>query len=143
VFRSQRANAAWYRAELAHELRQLGLEVRSRTGRDGRFFELQGVPDALVKRWSRRSEVIERAAREFGDRCGREPHPGELSSIAVATRGTKTDSALLGHIGDTVARDPDPDQTKGPALLGLSSAPGEIRTPDLRFRSLLEGRRLR
>jgi conjugative relaxase-like TrwC/TraI family protein len=93
VFRSQRANGAWYRAELAHELRQLGLEVRCRTGRDGRFFELHGVPEQLVKRWSRRSEVIERAAREFRDRYGRAPHAGELSSIAVATRGTKTVTA--------------------------------------------------
>ena len=93
LFRSQRANGAWYRAELAHELRQLGLEVRSRTGRDGRFFEVRGVPEALVTRWSRRSEAIERAAREFRDRYGRAPHAGELSSIAVATRGTKTVTA--------------------------------------------------
>ncbi|MGA2008468.1 MAG: MobF family relaxase, partial [Solirubrobacteraceae bacterium] len=93
LFRSQRANGAWYRAELAHELRQLGLEVRSRTGRDGRFFELAGVPEQLVGRWSRRSEVIERAAREFRERYGRAPHAGELGAIAVATRGTKTITA--------------------------------------------------
>ena len=35
LFRSQRVNGAWYRAELAHELRELGLEVRS-AGRVGR-----------------------------------------------------------------------------------------------------------
>jgi conjugative relaxase-like TrwC/TraI family protein len=93
LFRSQRANGAWYRAELAHELRQLGLEVRGRTGRDGRFFELAGVPGQLVGRWSRRGEVIERAAREFRDRYGRAPHAGELGAIAVATRGTKTTTA--------------------------------------------------
>lgn len=93
LFRSQRANGAWYRAELAHELRQLGLEVRGRTGRDGRFFELAGVPQQLVGRWSRRGEVIERAAREFRDRYGRAPHAGELGAIAVATRGTKTITA--------------------------------------------------
>jgi conjugative relaxase-like TrwC/TraI family protein len=93
LFRSQRANGAWYRAELAHELRQLGLEVRGRTGRDGRFFELRGVPEQLTRRWSRRSEVIERAAREFRDRYGRSPHAGELGAIAVATRGTKTITA--------------------------------------------------
>jgi conjugative relaxase-like TrwC/TraI family protein len=93
LFRSQRANGAWYRAELAHELRQLGLEVRGRAGRDGRFFELEGVPGQLVGRWSRRSEVIERAAREFRDRYGRAPHAGELGAIAVATRGTKTTTA--------------------------------------------------
>jgi len=95
LFRSQRANGAWYRAELAHELRGLGLEVRSRTGRDGRFFELAGVPEDLAKRWSRRREVIEKAAREFRDRYGRAPNRGELGSIAVATRGTKTVTAAV------------------------------------------------
>jgi conjugative relaxase-like TrwC/TraI family protein len=95
LFRSQRANGAWYRAELAHELRQLGLEVRGRTGRDGRFFELRGVPEELTRRWSRRSEVIERAARDFRERYGRAPHAGELSGIAVATRGTKTVTAQV------------------------------------------------
>ena len=93
LFRSQRANGAWYRAELAHELRGLGLEIRSGTGRDGRFFELKGVPEDLSKRWSRRREVIEKAAREFRDRYGRSPNRGELGSIAVATRGTKTMTA--------------------------------------------------
>jgi conjugative relaxase-like TrwC/TraI family protein len=95
LFRSQRANGAWYRAELAHELRGLGLEVRSGTGRDGRFFELAGVPEELSKRWSRRREVIEKAAREFRDRYGRAPNRGELGSIAVATRGTKTVTAQV------------------------------------------------
>ncbi len=62
LFRAQRVNGAWYRAELAHGLRQLGLEVRSRTGRDGRFFELERRPPAFwLTRWSRRSEVIENA----------------------------------------------------------------------------------
>jgi hypothetical protein len=36
LFRSQRVNGAWYRAELAHELRGLGVEVERRTGREGR-----------------------------------------------------------------------------------------------------------
>jgi conjugative relaxase-like TrwC/TraI family protein len=90
LFRSQRVNGAWYRAELAHELRGLGLGLERRTGREGRFFEVAGIPDALVKRWSRRTEVIERAAREFRDRYGRAPRAGELAGMSVATRGTKT-----------------------------------------------------
>ena len=51
------------------------------------------MPGQLVGRWSRRGEVIERAAREFRDRYGRAPHAGELGAIAVATRGTKTITA--------------------------------------------------
>ena len=93
LFRSQRVNGAWYRAELAHELRGLGLALERRTGREGRFFEVAGIPDQLVKRWSRRTEVIERAAREFRDRYGRAPRAGELAGMSVATRGTKTVTA--------------------------------------------------
>jgi hypothetical protein len=95
LFRSQRVNGAWYRAELAHELRGLGVEIERRTGRDGRFFEVAGVPDLLVKRWSRRTEVIERAAREFRERYGRAPRAGELAGMSVATRGTKTVTAQI------------------------------------------------
>jgi conjugative relaxase-like TrwC/TraI family protein len=93
LFRSQRVNGAWYRAELAQELRGLGLALERRTGREGRFFEVAGIPDQLVKRWSRRTEVIERAAREFRDRYGRAPRAGELAGVSVATRGTKTVTA--------------------------------------------------
>lgn len=93
LFRSQRVNGAWYRAELAHELRGLGLALERRTGREGRYFEVAGIPDQLVTRWSRRTEVIERAAREFRDRYGRAPRAGELAGMSVATRGTKTVTA--------------------------------------------------
>jgi conjugative relaxase-like TrwC/TraI family protein len=89
LFRSARGNGAWYRAELAHALQQLGLAVRGRTGRGGRYFELAGVPQALAERWSTRASEIERAARAFRTRYGRDPRAGELGSLTVATRGTK------------------------------------------------------
>jgi conjugative relaxase-like TrwC/TraI family protein len=90
LFRSARVNGAWYRAELAYSLGELGLEVRGGQGKDGRYFEVGGVPDGLSKRWSARSEDIERAARTFRQRYGREPRAGELGAMTVATRGTKT-----------------------------------------------------
>jgi conjugative relaxase-like TrwC/TraI family protein len=89
LFRAARANGAWYRAELAEGLQQLGLEVRTGTGRDGRYFELAGVPEQLSERWSMRGVEIERAARAFRTRYGRDPRAGELGSITVGTRGTK------------------------------------------------------
>ncbi len=89
LFRSARANGAWYRAELAGDLQQLGLEVRGRTGRDGRYFELGGVPEKLTERWSARAADIERAARTFRTRYGRDPRAGELGALTTATRGTK------------------------------------------------------
>jgi conjugative relaxase-like TrwC/TraI family protein len=95
LFRSARANGAWYRAELAHELGGLGLEIEGGTGRDGRYFEIKGVPRELAERWSARSADIERAAREFRTRYGRDPRAGELGSLTVATRGTKTRAAAV------------------------------------------------
>jgi conjugative relaxase-like TrwC/TraI family protein len=93
LFRSARANGAWYRAELASGLQELGLEIRGGTGRDGRYFEVAGVPEALSERWSMRGTEIEKAARAFRTRYGRDPRAGELGSITVGTRGTN--SALL------------------------------------------------
>jgi len=93
LFRSARANGAWYRAELAHGLQELGLELRTRTGKDARYFEVAGVPEQLSERWSMRAVEIERAARAFRTRCGRDPRAGELASITLATRGTKTITA--------------------------------------------------
>ncbi len=90
LFRAARANGAWYRAELAHGLQELGLEIRTRTGRDGRYFEVAGVPEKLSERWSMRGAEIERAARAFRTRYGRDPQAGELGSITRGTRGTKT-----------------------------------------------------
>ena len=69
-------NGAWYRAELAYSLGELGLDVRGGQGKDGRYFEVAGVPADLAKRWSARTEDIERAARTFRERYGREPRGG-------------------------------------------------------------------
>ncbi len=90
VFRAARVNGAWYRAELAWRLGELGLEVRGSTGRDGKYFELAGVPEGLSRRWSARASEIEAAAARFRSRYGRSPRGGELGVLTVATRGTKT-----------------------------------------------------
>jgi len=90
LFRSARVNGAWYRAELAASLVGLGVEVRGRTGRDGRYFEVAGVPERLSGRWSARSEDIARAARVFRQRYGRDPRgAGEPGALATRTRGSK------------------------------------------------------
>jgi conjugative relaxase-like TrwC/TraI family protein len=90
LFRAARANGAWYRAELASELSMMGLEIQGRTGRDGRYFEVAGVPKELSERWSARSHDIQAAAARFRERYGRDPRAGELGALTVATRGTKT-----------------------------------------------------
>ena len=66
--------------------------MRGQTGKDGRYFELAGVPVALSERWSARSEAIAREAARFRERYGREPRAGELGAITVRTRGSKIDA---------------------------------------------------
>jgi conjugative relaxase-like TrwC/TraI family protein len=95
LFRSARGNGAWYRGELAYGLQELGLEIRGRTGKDGRYFEVAGVPEKLSERWSMRGAEIERAPRAFRTRYGRDPRAGELGSITVGTRGTKKNVASV------------------------------------------------
>jgi conjugative relaxase-like TrwC/TraI family protein len=95
LFRSARTNGAWYRAELASELGKLGLQLETGTGRDGRYFEVAGVPKELTERWSARSRDIDQAAIRFRERYGRDPRAGELGSLTVATRGTKTATAAV------------------------------------------------
>jgi hypothetical protein len=137
LFRSQRVNGAWYRAELAQELRGLGLRLERRTGREGRFFEVAGIPDQLVKRWSRRTEVIERAAREFRDRYGRAPRAGELAGMSVATRGTKTVTAEVDVSAAWRAVGEEHGLERGRAE-GLFESPTPGRDPDVRGELLTE-----
>ena len=90
LYKSARENGAWYRAELAANLRELGVPIERRTGRNGRYFEVGGVPEELASRWSSRSEDVDRAARLFRQRYGREPRAGELGSLTTSTRGSKS-----------------------------------------------------
>ena len=90
LYKTARENGAWYRAELAANLRELGVPIERRTGRSERYFEVQGVPEQLASRWSTRSEDVDRAARIFRQRYGREPRAGELGSLTTSTRGSKS-----------------------------------------------------
>ena len=89
LFRSARANGAWYRAEFAAGLQDLGLEIRGRTGRDGRYFEVAGVPEELSERWSMRGAEIERVARAFRTRYGREPRPASSARSRLGRGGRR------------------------------------------------------
>ena len=150
LFRSARVNGAWYRAELAYSLGELGLDVRGGQGKDGRYFEVAGVPADLAKRWSARTEDIERAARTFRERYGREPRAGELGALTVATRGTKTALAQVDvdQAWRAVGEEHGLSQARGQALFGEEprheSRPvgSELLEALARDRSMVERREL-
>ncbi len=90
LYKAARENGAWYRAELAENLRELGVSIDRRAGKNERYFEVRGVPEELASRWSSRSEDVDRAARLFRGRYGREPRARELGSLTISTRGSKS-----------------------------------------------------
>jgi conjugative relaxase-like TrwC/TraI family protein len=90
LFRAARENGAWYRSELAANLKELGLTIERRQGKDERYFGIQGVSKELSEHWSSRTQDVDRAAQTFRQRYGREPGPGELDSLTLSTRGSKT-----------------------------------------------------
>lgn len=60
----QREVGAAYRTELARELATLGFAVERGTGRGERYFELAGVPEPLLDRWSSRHHQVQAAIRD-------------------------------------------------------------------------------
>jgi hypothetical protein len=89
IFRSARELGAFYRSELAHELTSDGYQITYVTGKDGRYFELAGVPQTLLEEFSGRSREVARAAERFRARYGRAPERGELRGLALENRRAK------------------------------------------------------
>lgn len=90
LFRAAREGGAWYRSELAANLQDLGLQIERRQGKGERYFGIHGVSKELSEHWSSRSQDVDRAANLFRQRYGREPRPGELDSLTLGTRGSKS-----------------------------------------------------
>jgi conjugative relaxase-like TrwC/TraI family protein len=89
IFRSARELGAFYRAALADELVREGYAIEQGTGKDGRYFEIAGVPRELCDAFSGRSREVARAAERFRARYGRAPERGELRNLALENRRAK------------------------------------------------------
>jgi conjugative relaxase-like TrwC/TraI family protein len=90
VFRSARELGAFYRSALAGELTREGYGIEQATGKDGRYFEIAGVPRDLCEAFSGRSREVAKAAERFRARHGRAPERGELRELALENRRAKT-----------------------------------------------------
>ena len=89
IFRSAREVGAFYRSALAHELSQRGYEMNAGTGKEGRYFEIAGVPQALIEAFSARSREVAAAAERFRAKWGRAPERGELRRLKLENRKAK------------------------------------------------------
>ncbi|HXB64881.1 MAG TPA: MobF family relaxase [Solirubrobacteraceae bacterium] len=111
VFRSAREVGAYYRSALAHQLQQRGYEIERGTGKEGRYFEIQGVPRGMLDAFSQRSREVARAAERFRARWGRAPERGELRQLKLENRKAKmlvTKADLQLSWNETAARFQDP-----------------------------------
>jgi conjugative relaxase-like TrwC/TraI family protein len=89
IFRSAREVGAFYRSALAHELSQLGCGIDGGTGKEGRYFEIVGVPQGLIDAFSARSREVAAAAERFRAKWGRAPERGELRRLKLENRKAK------------------------------------------------------
>ena len=80
-----------YQNELARGVQRLGYEVEITRNGKGEIqgFEIQGVNAAILERFSKRREEVERGIKAFRQRVGRDPLPAEIHEIATATRSFK------------------------------------------------------
>ncbi len=77
------------RAVLAAELRRLGFQIDWGTGRNGRFFEIRGVPRGLIDLWSARTHEVERERARIERERGYKLSGAELAALAKVTRMAK------------------------------------------------------
>jgi len=119
IFRSAREVGAYYRSALAHELSQRGYRIERGTGKNGRYFEIEGVPRSMLDAFSARSREVARAAERFRAKWGRAPERGELRQLKLENRKakmlvTKADLQLVWN--ETAARFQAPsDRDQGDA----------------------------
>ena len=89
VFRSAGEVGAFYRSALAQELANLGYPIEQATGKNGKYFEIAGVPVELREAFSGRSREVAQAAGRFRARYGRAPERGELRDLSLENRRSK------------------------------------------------------
>ncbi len=82
-----------YRNALAREVRSLGYEIETRCGARGKDqgFEIRGIPDDLLTKFSQRSRQRDQAIKQFVAKTGRQPTDNE---VAILVRDTRADKLI-------------------------------------------------
>ncbi len=139
IFRSAREMGAFYRAALANELVAEGYAIEQGTGKDGRYFEIKGVPRELCDAFSGRSREVARAAERFRARHGRAPERGELRNLALENRRSKelTTRSDLQRVWTQTGRDHGFGPDEAVRLVGTSERPAAARAIEDRVEAKL------
>jgi conjugative relaxase-like TrwC/TraI family protein len=139
IFRSARELGAFYRSALADELVRDGYAIEQGTGKDGRYFEIAGVPRELCEAFSGRSREVARAAERFRARYGRAPERGELRNLALENRRAKelTTRSDLQRVWTETGRDHGFGPDEAVRLIGASERPAAERAIEDRVEAKL------
>jgi conjugative relaxase-like TrwC/TraI family protein len=80
-----------YRNALAREVRSLGYEIEDRRSFKGKNlgFEIKGVSNELLEKYSQRSEQRDRAIAEFVESKGHQPSDNEIAVLVRESRADK------------------------------------------------------
>ena len=80
-----------YRNALAREVRSLGYGIDDRRSSKGKNlgFEIKGVSDELLEKYSQRSEQRDQAIAEFVESKGRQPSDNEIAVLVRESRADK------------------------------------------------------
>ncbi len=89
-----------YRNALAAQVLHLGYEIDSRRDHRGRDngFEIRGVSEELLTRFSQRSQQRDDAIRAFVDKTGRQPTDNEVAILVRETRADKLIEISTGEV---------------------------------------------
>ena len=139
IFRDARELGAFYRSALADELVRGGYAIEQETGKDGRYFEIAGVPRELCETFSGRSREVARAAERFRARYGRAPERGELRNLALENRRSKelTTRSDLQRVWTQTAHDHGFGPDEAVRLIGASERPKAERAIEDRVETKL------
>ena len=87
IYKQQYKLGEVYRYVLAHKVEELGYSTRERES--GYGFEIQGVPQTVIEKFSQRSHDRDLAMEGFREWHGREPTSAEVSILVRAHRPEK------------------------------------------------------
>ncbi|HYU53023.1 MAG TPA: MobF family relaxase, partial [Gemmatimonadaceae bacterium] len=108
-----------YRNALAQEMRRLGYEIENRRNAMGRDcgFEIRGISDELLAKYSKRSRQRDEAINEFVAKKGRQPTDNEIAVLVRESRADKLIEISTNEVRSRQRERLTPEETR--SLAGL------------------------